>query len=165
MEKWTSGTRQKLKVHNREDCEGEVCAIHNPTDHHMLDWPQHWRYDRGIMERLCPCGVGHPDPDDFRIRNSLDYAIHGCCGCCLQPPPPTTPGPPEPPKPPPPPGRILREGDASSKCPYCGSSRAKAKWYSRKSKYCINPECENYLIRALVRSRTERFKIWVRRLL
>jgi hypothetical protein len=39
-----------------------------------------------MMERICPCGVGHPDPDDlaFKKRMGMDDSegIHGCCGCC-----------------------------------------------------------------------------------
>lgn len=82
QEKWESGTGQKLYVHNREVCKGEPCPIHNPTNHCMRDFPTHWRDDRGIMERICPCGIGHPDPDDRRIRLGQDPGDHGCCGCC-----------------------------------------------------------------------------------
>lgn len=55
----------------------------------MKNWPTHWRDDRNIMERICKCGVGHPDPDDLEYRKSKvqeeDYEYlgeHGCCGCC-----------------------------------------------------------------------------------
>jgi hypothetical protein len=48
----------------------------------MKDWPQHYRYDRGMTERICPHGVGHPDPDD-RTANG----VHGCDGCCTPPKP------------------------------------------------------------------------------
>ena len=56
----------------------------------MKDWPTHWRDDRGLMERLCQCGIGHPDPDDiaFKERMGMDArveSIHGCCGCCTKP--------------------------------------------------------------------------------
>ena len=88
MERWTSGTGQELMVHNSENCKGEFCPIHNPSNHHMKDWPTHFRDDRGIMERICKCGVGHPDPDDlaFRLKKgSNDTGIHGCCGCCTSP--------------------------------------------------------------------------------
>jgi hypothetical protein len=62
------------------------CCIHRRTNHHMRSWPQHWRDDRQIMERLCPAhGVGHPDPDDLKIQLGLDGGDHGCCGCCLKP--------------------------------------------------------------------------------
>jgi hypothetical protein len=63
-------------VHSEERCAGEVCVMHNPSDHHMRDWPYNWRDDRGLMERICPHGVGHPDPD---VRGDL---THGCDGCC-----------------------------------------------------------------------------------
>jgi hypothetical protein len=39
-----------------------------------------------MMERICPHGVGHPDPDDleYKRKQGLPDAagIHGCCGCC-----------------------------------------------------------------------------------
>jgi hypothetical protein len=46
----------------------------------MKEWPQNWREDRGIMERICPHGIGHPDPDDPTTDK-----IHGCDGCCETP--------------------------------------------------------------------------------
>lgn len=77
METFTTNTGRKLRVHNRADCRGERCVIHKPSSHHMRDWPLIWRDDRGCFERICPCGVGHPDPDDLNHDG-----IHGCCGCC-----------------------------------------------------------------------------------
>lgn len=68
-----------LRVHSAALCAGRICCIHNQTDHLMKTWPQHWRQDRGIMERLCPCGIGHPDPDDEAIRSGIDSGVHGCC--------------------------------------------------------------------------------------
>lgn len=62
---------------------GVACCIHNPSDHHMRDWPQQWRSDRHIMERVCKHGIGHPDPDDLRIVLGHDPGVHGCCGCCV----------------------------------------------------------------------------------
>lgn len=64
-------------VHSSDKCKGQFCCIHNPSDHHMRSWPQHWRGDRNLMERTCPHGVGHPDPDDPNPDKS-----HGCDGCC-----------------------------------------------------------------------------------
>jgi hypothetical protein len=70
-----------------ERCQARGCVIHSPSLHHMRYWPLHWRGDRGIFERICPHGVGHPDPDQFgywRELNQMWQAIHGCCcfGCC-----------------------------------------------------------------------------------
>ena len=64
------------KVHSPKDCQGSPCVIHNPSDHHMRGWYLHWRVDRHCFERICVCGVGHPDPDDIGHDG-----IHGCCGC------------------------------------------------------------------------------------
>lgn len=87
MEDYITGTGQKIKVHDKKDCKGRNCCIHNPSDHHMKDWPTHWRDDRGLMERICKCGVGHPDPDDLAYKKKMGYpdstGIHGCCGCCM----------------------------------------------------------------------------------
>jgi hypothetical protein len=81
------------------ECRERGCAIHNPTDHHMKDWPQHFRDPRieratfgmhpGLIERVCEHGVGHPDPDHMTWYASCHTpeetefeGIHGCDGCC-----------------------------------------------------------------------------------
>jgi hypothetical protein len=82
-ETYTTGTGQEMVyVHSRDECEGDHCPIHNPSDHPLKDAPTHWRGDRGIMERVCQHGVGHPDPDDIRVRRGWWEGIHGCDGCC-----------------------------------------------------------------------------------
>lgn len=63
-------------VHAAGTCHGEHCTIHNRSDHPLRAYPQSWREDRGIMERTCPHGIGHPDPDEVKL------VIHGCDGCC-----------------------------------------------------------------------------------
>lgn len=88
-EEYRSGTGQNLVVHDKSECEGQYCPIHNPSEHIMKDWPTHYRHDRGLMERICKCGVGHPDPDDLSFKERKRgkkfaelESIHGCCGCC-----------------------------------------------------------------------------------
>jgi hypothetical protein len=74
-------------VHPYRFCEREVCVIHNPSRHHMITWPLNWRNDRGIFERICVCGVGHCDPDQFdywRRTNQIWQTVHGCCGHCKE---------------------------------------------------------------------------------
>lgn len=66
-----------INAHPPSKCAGDNCVIHNPSDHHMRSWPTNWRSDRQMMERTCPHGVGHPDPDDINPDTS-----HGCDGCC-----------------------------------------------------------------------------------
>jgi hypothetical protein len=78
---YDTGTGQQLRVHNRVDCH-DNCPIHNPSDHALKDRPTHWRDDRGIMERICVHGIGHPDPDDINVRNNDGEGIHSCDGCC-----------------------------------------------------------------------------------
>lgn len=81
-----------LRTHLPEECEGQACCVHHPSAHPMRDWPQVWRPDRGLMERTCPHGVGHPDPDHLshvrRVRGQeaeRTDSIHGCDGCCAPP--------------------------------------------------------------------------------
>lgn len=90
---------RKIIAHERSQCAGEICCIHNPSDHHMVNWPQNWRNDTKVMERQCEHGVGHPDPDDIAHKQrvleadpsfhqaspfpkKVWEAVHGCDGCC-----------------------------------------------------------------------------------
>ena len=90
FEEYTTGTGQRMWVHAKGLCLAQYCCIHNPSPHHMVDWPTHWREDRDIMERIDPLGVGHPDPDDLTFRQSvaktqnkpIPKGIHGCNGMC-----------------------------------------------------------------------------------
>lgn len=89
-EVYETGTGQKLHVHMREQCQGSHCVIHNPSNHPMKNFPTHWRTDRCLMERICPHGIGHPDPDDVAFYEKVRadksvksyYSVHGCDGCC-----------------------------------------------------------------------------------
>ena len=69
-----------LLTHPSSTCVGQYCTIHNNSNHHMRDWHQHWREDRHLIERICPHGVGHPDPDEINSDTT-----HGCDGCCIPP--------------------------------------------------------------------------------
>ena len=109
MDTFTDSIGQVLgNVHSKDDCKG-ACPIHNPSAHHMRSWPLVWRGDRGIFERQCPHGIGHPDPDTMsmlgrkqteRIQelvsqqapteeidealDEFDEGVHGCDGCCAR---------------------------------------------------------------------------------
>jgi len=78
-----------LRFHPQKQCAGGTCCLHNPSDHHMKEWPLNWRDDRGLMERICEHGVGHPDPDGLAHivavhgQKAADVeAVHGCDLCC-----------------------------------------------------------------------------------
>ena len=75
-------TEWVIHTHRAEHCMGDRCTIHKRSDHSMRAFPQHFRTDRGIMERVCPHGIGHPDPDDYAVQLSKAEGIHGCDGCC-----------------------------------------------------------------------------------
>lgn len=69
-----------LHTHGVRKCAGQPCPLHNQSEHHMKTWPQNWRPDIRIMERICEHEIGHPDPDGFRKPDT-----HGCDGCCEDP--------------------------------------------------------------------------------
>lgn len=75
-----------INVHNPNACAGRGCAIHNhPSDHPLKDAPMIWKNARGILERLCQHGVGHPDYDSALYLTSIGAEaqnIHACDGCC-----------------------------------------------------------------------------------
>ena len=71
-------------THSPEVCAPRSCCVHNVSDHHMKDWPQHYRTDTGVTERICKHGVGHPDPDQPWPKDDHRW-LHGCDGCCTQP--------------------------------------------------------------------------------
>lgn len=71
-------TDRTIMTHPRSQCKGEVCSIHNRTNHSMRSFPQHWRGDRGIMERVNPFGGACPDPDEYRVLTGDDGGVHGC---------------------------------------------------------------------------------------
>lgn len=75
---------EQLYTHPDFACGGKHCTIHNRSNHLMRSFPQHWRTDRAIMERICPHGVGHPDPDEYKLDGAGGWAqsVHGCDGCC-----------------------------------------------------------------------------------
>lgn len=87
MELSYMGTGELIHHHRADQCEGQHCALHNPSGHHMTTWPLHFRADRPpLLERICAHGVGHPDPDSAAWLNQEApqgaWSIHGCDGCC-----------------------------------------------------------------------------------
>jgi hypothetical protein len=70
------------------NCDKYGCTIHAPTKHPMDDLLAHLREDSGLIERICPHGVGHPDPDSAnyfeRERGQTMIGVHGCDGCCSE---------------------------------------------------------------------------------
>lgn len=76
-------------LHKPAQCKGQPCCLHNPSKHHMVDWKLNLR-SSGLMERICPHGIGHPDPDSVAYFRRVDPAhewlsVHGCDECCIDP--------------------------------------------------------------------------------
>lgn len=51
-----------LNVHAPDDCQGEACPVHTPTEHQYRHLPQ--RFTGGVMYRLQTDGRLIVDPDD-----------------------------------------------------------------------------------------------------
>lgn len=82
MEPVTLTGGQVLLVHHESLCRMGFCSVHRPSVHPLASAPLYWRSDRRIMERVCEHGIGHPDPDDLKVRTWPSEAVHGCDGCC-----------------------------------------------------------------------------------
>jgi hypothetical protein len=88
-DKTETGDYRGVVVHHHplENCDGTHCPFHNPSDHVMLDWPMQLR-ETGLIERVCPHGIGHPDPDSAQYFDDTvgsGFGVHGCDGCCVDP--------------------------------------------------------------------------------
>lgn len=73
---------QVIKVHDRDQCIGQWCAIHQPMPGPWSGWPRWWRDDINVMERICPCGIGHPVAEmyEWTITADKEHLLnHGCC--------------------------------------------------------------------------------------
>ena len=81
-----------IAFHSERICAREKhCAVHRPSKNNpMREWKFVIRLDKvGLMERTCPHGVGHPDPDSLKWlrryetkKDVIALGIHGCDGCC-----------------------------------------------------------------------------------
>lgn len=69
-------------THVRAQCQGQPCTIHHRSKHAMRAFPQRWNPARAIVERVCPHGYAHPDPDEWAVRVGHDAGEHRCDGCC-----------------------------------------------------------------------------------
>lgn len=76
-------------THIRARCQGRNCVIHNPSDHHMRDWPKRFHQPSQQTSRVCEHGFGHPDPDDVAYWREIEKrrisTSHDCDGCCTAP--------------------------------------------------------------------------------
>lgn len=76
--------------HGPEVCTGRPCPLHAPSRHPLRAAPIMMPVtpDDIVLERLCPHGIAHPDPDSVQLADILDPAgegehqIHPCDGCC-----------------------------------------------------------------------------------
>lgn len=83
-------TDHEIMAHPASACAGQsACPLHNRSVHALRAMSQHWRGDRGIIERVCEHDIGHPDPDqwDYWVatlgkKGAGAESTHACDGCC-----------------------------------------------------------------------------------
>lgn len=86
MEQHLLESGQTIQCHERTECLGQWCAIHQPMPGPWAEWPRLWHNEHNIMERTCPHGIGHPVAEmyDFYIDNGRAFdLVHGCCSECV----------------------------------------------------------------------------------
>lgn len=74
---------QVLQTHDRTDCVGRFCAIHQPMPGPWQTWPRYWDEDTVRLVRVCPCSVEHPVAEmyAFAAASGVPYRVHHpCCG-------------------------------------------------------------------------------------
>lgn len=77
-----------LHHHGPDECWGDWCCLHKPSKHNLSEAPLRWNDNQRLMERLCPHGLGHPDPDGLAAERRIGrdpVAAHDCDGCCDRP--------------------------------------------------------------------------------
>lgn len=80
-------------THSPNKCAGAPCCVHNPSNHHMREWPISFDIRLAYAaSRLCEHGLEHPDPDSMAFfANSSNVsthmialmAMHRCDECCV----------------------------------------------------------------------------------
>lgn len=87
-DKLTDDSGKVWKVHKANVCEGQTCAIHNPSEHPLKDAAMVLRDDPfkyAMPERICEHGIGHPDRDSvawYSQQGVHGMGVHGCDNCC-----------------------------------------------------------------------------------
>jgi hypothetical protein len=79
-----------LLTHGPEACvDDDACPIHRASRHALHAAPMAWRVDIELLERICPHGIHHPDPDDLTRQEQVHGTTHqtqlerhDCDGCC-----------------------------------------------------------------------------------
>lgn len=83
LEQWLLPDGQLLtRTHPAGSCQGANCVLHRPLIGPWSTWFLTWRDTEGFFERVCECGIGHPDPsqfDQWRRTGQMFRMLHGCC--------------------------------------------------------------------------------------
>lgn len=73
-----------VNAHDVHYCSG-VCPLHSPSDHWARAMTMRWIHDTsgGRMERRCPHGHWHDDPDDleYRLNAGAQIQVFRSCPC------------------------------------------------------------------------------------
>lgn len=82
-------TGDLLQTHGPDQCAGQHCCLHNPSNHPLASGVMKWDAGRNLMVRYCAHGLWHPDADDLAYKHRATSAawasqceLHKCDGCC-----------------------------------------------------------------------------------
>lgn len=56
-------------------------STYDHTGSPMHGWPL-TRRETGLLEAVCPDGIGHPIPESVSHMGNEVWGVHGCDGCC-----------------------------------------------------------------------------------
>lgn len=76
LELWDGRT---IKVHEEGKCTGDVCPIHDPSDHPYRSWGHGWNGKH--MLRVGQYGVRRIDPDDYEFNRTGRAIIRNSAFC------------------------------------------------------------------------------------
>ncbi len=70
-------------VHSAKDCKGEVCPLHKPSNHNMLDLPLVYDFDSQSFLRKCGKELEYfiVDPDDYNYNQGYEVIVRNSAKC------------------------------------------------------------------------------------
>lgn len=79
-------SRVVIYAHKKDRCIGNVCPLHQRTDHPLRWCPQYWDSINKRLTRLCLHNTHHLDPDDLFTIETLEIPCPCGCQCCAHQP-------------------------------------------------------------------------------
>lgn len=74
-----------LNAHLAENCKGEVCPLHKPSEHDLLDSPLIYDFDSQSFLRKIGKDFEYliVDPDDYNYNQGYNVIVSNCAKCLV----------------------------------------------------------------------------------